>query len=1290
MKHAKSINVLLLLLFFAGLVVSFEDFDLVVLSPFTKNKTSGLLETKSLYNNLTVHNYTVSDEFCLSNGSGMGIPVCIYNWSQNISINITGFTGSFTSLNDTPDAYAGFAGTCVTVNATEDGLNFSNCSSGGSESDPFWNANYSQGIDANWVPYSNNTFLLGNATRVWDAVYAMAITDGSLFLTVIDLMLAYNHALSTGNPHSATFLQLNDTVDAYGAAGECVTVNATGDGLNFSACGGGGATYYAGDYLVLNASNYFAVNETLLNGSIDLRTAANISALWSNASDQSVFRPLNASGWYLYNDSTSIYLNETRLNDTIDARVPASSTYYADEQYINLNATNSFNANITALNATLYAEWQNLTYYSDESYINKNASNSFNLNSTVLNATIDARMNSTTFYAYRTNATGWTNTTEAINLTYWYDHDSYNWTEDAGGGGNAAIDLFFENVTSVDQIVLREYYLGSSSHTIQVQLYDFNDASWESYFTFVGQGGFTILTIPVYDSGDHVNSSGYSILRFNHVQSGVATHRFYLDFAWLVKGSNVGSSTNLDGYAKYSFGYNNFSGVGNMTASNYCFYGSNDCFNASNFTATTETDPVFTANATSGYNAAADWSPNSDTYNLGTWVGGPFAKTRWNDLYLKGNLSNGTDGCTVMEACASTGSGSGDSLWESAAENGTYLKDSASFINITTNLTVGSSTENAVLAGSYLNFTSPENGTARIVFTPDSVVSSRLYIGSEMDTYNAIQLGDAAIGLGSAIKLFGSTHALSNYAEKILFQFGGGGGAHAYFMNQSEFSPFQGSANHNLGNAVYPWYTLYANYHYGGGNRGDDIHLKANDNATGEGNGGYAYLQAQAGYGDDGMGGYSGGDAYVQGGTGADAPAMLCGAGGSTHITGGDGGSDLLGGGVGGNGGHIYLDAGEGGAGMANGQHGSIYTDGNIIPDNDAQDDLGAAAGPKTFNDLFLSGNLDDGAGNSCSVAEACTDSTGDFVPVANSSYVIYPSRSALTTFNASVFNASANVTAPNFFASTVVSVGNTTVNASLDRNYLNLNAANLTYSPTNSKFTINYGKRLYLNATGIAVGNSEIVSPITLPLQTGDAITIYDSVQARPYVFGTQNSIFYLNLTDNSGAVNYSTRVNGTERIKLTSGGILSFSGQSRAHANRATALTIANAAVNKVNFTAEDFDAQNEMNISTGSSGGGRFVAREAGTYLVNAVVLFNQAAGWDAGEYCALVLFKNNVQTYNLGLSSPAAGTVFCSAGGSTTVALSAGDYLEVYVYQDSDASKDLFPSGQWNYFAVTKVA
>ena len=186
---------------------------------------------------------------------------------------------------------------------------------------------------------------------------------------------------------------------------------------------------------------------------------------------------------------------------------------------------------------------------------------------------------STTYYVNVTSITGGTIDTADINLTYWYDLNTYNISE---GGGINPLTLYmnYTNVTTFSQWILREYYLGSSSHHLKFQIWDYASSTWEDYFEIVGQTGQTWIVVPVFDTTDHVGTGanlGVVQTRIYHPENGISSHRLYIDVAWLLSGNNIGASTNLDGYAKYNFGFNNFAGNGtfitsaNLTATNGFF-----------------------------------------------------------------------------------------------------------------------------------------------------------------------------------------------------------------------------------------------------------------------------------------------------------------------------------------------------------------------------------------------------------------------------------------------------------------------------------------------------------------------------------------------------------------------------------------------------------------------------------------------------------------------------------------------------------------------------------------------
>ena len=135
-------------------------------------------------------------------------------------------------------------------------------------------------------------------------------------------------ALASG---SLSFTDLDDTPSDYSGNGEkCLAVNVGEDGLEFVDCGSGGETYYAGQDIEINASNYISVNRTSLEDYFDTIYAlagSVFSGSWNDLSDipagfsdgvDNDTDTTYTAGNLLYLDGTEFNVNDTELNETID------------------------------------------------------------------------------------------------------------------------------------------------------------------------------------------------------------------------------------------------------------------------------------------------------------------------------------------------------------------------------------------------------------------------------------------------------------------------------------------------------------------------------------------------------------------------------------------------------------------------------------------------------------------------------------------------------------------------------------------------------------------------------------------------------------------------------------------------------------------------------------------------------------------------------------------------------------------------------------------------------------
>ena len=183
-------------------------------------------------------------------------------------------------------------------------------------------------------------------------------------------------------------------------------------------------------------------------------------------------------------------------------------------------------------------------------------------NQTALNESIDLKLTTTIYYPNQTVTIGGVNLSNNITLM-WYDDDlSYNITE--GGGVNPfGFYINYTDVSDFSEWIIQEYYVGSASHHVRFELWNYDTSDWESHYEIVGQSGFSTIVIPIFDSEVHIQN-GIVQTKFHHVENGITSHRFKVDFSWLTYGVSIGASANLAGFAKYSFGTNSFNGSGNF------------------------------------------------------------------------------------------------------------------------------------------------------------------------------------------------------------------------------------------------------------------------------------------------------------------------------------------------------------------------------------------------------------------------------------------------------------------------------------------------------------------------------------------------------------------------------------------------------------------------------------------------------------------------------------------------------------------------------------------------------
>ncbi len=154
-----------------------------------------------------------------------------------------------------------------------------------------------------------------------------------------------------------------------------------------------------------------------------------------------------------------------------------------------------------------------------------------------VNNTIDIRTNSTTYFAGNITTNAGTYDAGNVNsLDVVEDGDSYNVSE-AAGANPLEIVVNFTGVVTFDNVIMREFYSAGEGHEINVELFHYEDNTWELIDEITDMSDFSITVMFVPDPLHHINATdGNVTIRFRHVQNGNPSHDFFIDYLVLVDG----------------------------------------------------------------------------------------------------------------------------------------------------------------------------------------------------------------------------------------------------------------------------------------------------------------------------------------------------------------------------------------------------------------------------------------------------------------------------------------------------------------------------------------------------------------------------------------------------------------------------------------------------------------------------------------------------------------------------------------------------------------------------------
>ncbi len=157
--------------------------------------------------------------------------------------------------------------------------------------------------------------------------------------------------------------------------------------------------------------------------------------------------------------------------------------------------------------------------------------------------------------------------------------------------------------------------------------------------------------------------------------------------------------------------------------------------------------------------------------------------------------------------------------------------------------------------------------------------------------------------------------------------------------------------------------------------------------------------------------------------------------------------------------------------------------------------------------------------------------------------------------------------------------------------------------------------------------------------------------------------------------------KVAGVEALRIYSSGILDLPKQSGCAGYLGTAQSISDSSATKVAFDTKEYDLQNEYDNTTNY----RFTATKDGKYLITCKITFSDALNTTNRIFVSI--HKNGSEYKNSdvgGSSGTYQGPII-----STVVHLTAGDYIEFYIFQQTGASKSLYNSSVYTYFSITKI-
>jgi len=97
------------------------------------------------------------------------------------------------------------------------------------------------------------------------------------------------------------------------------------------------------------------------------------------------------------------------------------------------------------------------------------------------------------------------------------------------------VQFTFENVTDIKEIATSVHYSGTSTHRVELQIYNYIDTAWETVTQIVTGLGYSLVSVNFPADSDDYISSSQSKIRFYHVSAGNASHDLYVNYIGILQ-----------------------------------------------------------------------------------------------------------------------------------------------------------------------------------------------------------------------------------------------------------------------------------------------------------------------------------------------------------------------------------------------------------------------------------------------------------------------------------------------------------------------------------------------------------------------------------------------------------------------------------------------------------------------------------------------------------------------------------------------------------------------------------